>query len=211
MLVSHFSSAYDRRMKTLRFLIVFGGVALFPGHSVEAQKSKANRNEHSTAIANTAKVRLHARTMTGEEPAFRNAIDGLDAQAGKVLGGTGLVPAAVSAQTRVPIETLVAQQVETGLSFGELLVADSLAVGSGKSLARILAMRAKTRTWAELSLHLRINPNSLVARAEAAKGEINNADARFTRLHRQSVYGLDLKQTRNSQAVPRPFGRFPGG
>ncbi len=149
--------------------------------------------------------------MTGEEPAFRKAIDALDAQAGKVMRGTGLVPAAVSAQAQVPIEVLFAQQAETGLSYGELPVADSLAVGSGRSFARILALRAKTPTWAELSLQLWINPNSLVARAEAAKSAINNADARLARQHRETIYGLDVVRTRNSQGAPRPFGRFPSG
>ncbi len=206
------STAYAPGMKTLRRLSLLGVVALFPALAAQAQNSKLpNMNEHTTAIASAAKVRLYARTMTGEEPAFRKAIDALDAQAGKVMRGTGLVPAAVSAQTQLPIEVLVAQQAETGLSYGELLVADSLAVGSGKSFARILTLRAKTRTWAELSLQLRINPNSLVARAEAAKSAINNADARLARRHRESIYGLDVLRTRNSQGTPRAFGRFPGG
>lgn len=150
--------------------------------------------------------------MTGEDPAFRKAIDSLDAQSGKVMRGVGLVPAAVSWQTKVPLETLVAQQAETGLSYGELLVANSLAVGSGNSFARILAMRAKTLTWAELSSKLRINPNSLVARAQAAFNSINNAQARFDRRHREAVYGLDVLRMHPSQTVPRAFARaIPGG
>ncbi len=198
--------------KPWQCLVVLCLLAFFPQLSAEAQNSKlSNMNEHTTAIQDSAKVRLYARTMTGEDRAFRKAIDALDAQAGKVMRGTGLVPAAVSAQTRVPLETLVAQQAETGLSYGELLVADSLAVASRKSFAQILAMRAKTRTWAELSLKLRINPNSLVARAEAAKGAINNADARFARRHRESIYGLDVLRTQNSQLRARPFGRGSHG
>ncbi len=195
-----------------QFLVVLGVVAFLPAFC-EAQNSKLpSLNEHTTAIADAATVRLHARTMSGEVPAFRKAVDALDADAGKVMRGTGLVPAAVSAQTQVPIGTLVAQQAETGLSYGELLVVDSLAVGSGKSFARILAMRAKTQTWAELSWKLRINPNSIVARAEAARGAIDYADARFARRHRESIYGLDVLRTRNSQGTPRLFGRgIPGG
>jgi hypothetical protein len=150
--------------------------------------------------------------MTGEEPAFRRAINLLDGQSGKVMRGVGLVPAAVSTQTGVSVGTLAAQQAETGLSYGELLVADSLAVGSGNSFARILAMRAQTQTWAELSLKLRINPNSIVARAQAAFNSINYAQARFDRRHRESIYGLDVLRTQNSQSIPRPFARaIPGG
>ena len=199
--------------KTSQFLVVLGVVALFPGISAQGQKPKSSKtNERATSIGGWIKTRLYARTMTGEDPAFRMAIDSLDAQAGKVMRGVGLVPAAVSLQTKVPLETLVTQQAETGLSYGELLVANSLAVGSNKSFARILAMRAKTLTWAELSLKLRINPNSLIARAQAAFNSINYAQARFDRRRRESVYGLDVLRTPNSQTVPRPWGRgIPGG
>lgn len=122
-----------------------------------------------------------------------------------------MLPAVVSAQTGVPIATLKAQQAETGLSYGELLVADSLAVGSGNSFARILRMRSKTQTWAELSLRLRINPGSLVARARAASLSIDNAVGRYERRHRETIYGLDVVRTRNSQSAPRPFAHGPSG
>jgi hypothetical protein len=199
--------------KTLQFLILIGVLALVPRLLAHAQTPKLSKlNQRTTSIASSAKTRLYARTMTGEDPAFRKAIDSLDAQAGKVMRGVGLVPAAVSLQTKVPLETLVAQHTETGLSYGELLVANSLAVGSNKSFARILAMRAKTLTWAELSLKLRINPNSLIARAQAAFNSINYAQARFDRRRRESVYGLDVRRTQNSQLIPRLFGRgIPGG
>jgi hypothetical protein len=190
-----------------RFLVVLGVLALFPGPS-----SNADAPSLSKTAASSNSVRFHARTMTGEEPAFRRAIDSLDGQNGKVMRGVGLVPAAVSTQTGVSVGTLAAQQAETGLSYGELLVADSLAVGSGNSFARILAMRAQTQTWAELSLKLRINPNSIVARAQAAFNSINYAQARFDRRHRESIYGLDVLRTQNSQSIPRPFARaIPGG
>jgi hypothetical protein len=159
--------------------------------------------------ANRARARLHAKTMTGENLSFRRAIDAFDAQSDRRVVGVDMVAAAVSWQTGVPIARLKAQHVETGLSYGELLVADSLAVGSGNSFAKILRMRSKTQTWAELSLKLRINPGSLVARAEAACVSINNAVGRYNRRHRETVYGLDVVRVPNSQNVPRPFGRGP--
>lgn len=197
----------------LRFLVLLGVLAFFPGAFAHAERPRFSQtNERTTLLGSSSKTRLYARTMTGEDPAFRKAINALDAQAGKVMRGMGLVPAAVSTQTRVPLRTLLAQQAETGLSYGELLVADSLAVASGNSFARILAMRAKTQTWAELSLNLRINPNSIIARAQAAYNSINYAQGRFDRRHRESIYGLDVLRTQNSQLIPRPFGRaIPGG
>ena len=161
--------------------------------------------------ARRASARLPAKTMTGEEMTFRRAIDALDGRSDKRVAGVDMLPAVVSAQTGVPIATLKAQQAETGLSYGELLVADSLAVGSGNSFARILRMRSKTQTWAELSLRLRINPASLVARARAASLSIDNAVGRYERRHRETIYGLDVVRTRNSQSAPRPFAHGPSG
>jgi hypothetical protein len=199
-------------MKTVwPFLATLEILTSIAGQSTRAQSTASTWPNERRPVADFSHGRRFARTMTGEDPAFRKAIDALDAQSGKVMRGTGLVPAAVSAQTHVPIGTLDAQQTETGLSYGELLVADSLAVGSGKSFARILAMRAKSQTWAELSLKLRINPNSIIARAHAAKDAIKYAQARFDRRHRESIYGLDVLRTQNSQNVPRLFARaIPG-
>jgi hypothetical protein len=198
--------------KTWQFIVVLAVLALFPVISARAERPKSSQiNERTTSLAGSAKTRLYARTITGEDLPFREAIDSLDAQSGKVMRGLGLVPAAVSTQTRVPLRTLHAQQAETRLSYGELLVADSLAVASGNSFARVLAMRAKTQTWAELSLKLRINPNSIIARAQAAYDSINYAQARFDRRHRETIYGLDVLRTNNSQLIPRPFARgIPG-
>jgi hypothetical protein len=57
-------------------------------------------------------------------------------------------------QTKVPVRTLVSQQVDTRLSYGELLIANSLAEGSQKSFKEIIAMRIKTKTWGELAMQL---------------------------------------------------------
>lgn len=76
-----------------RFLVVLGGVAFLPALSESQNAKLPSLNEHTTAIADAATVRLHARTMSGEMPAFRKAVNALDADAGKVMRGTGLVPA----------------------------------------------------------------------------------------------------------------------
>jgi hypothetical protein len=205
---------------TGRLLVVLGSTAAFLALLVPSKASTTDERTNSFVSANRtlsastpAKVvRLKARTMSGEEPAFRKAIDALDAQSGRVVRGVGLVPEAVSEETRVPVKRLEAQQAETGLSYGELLVANSLAVGSGNSFARILAMRAKTLTWADLSWKLRINPNSIVARAHGAVDIINDTQGRYNRQRKETIYGLDMRRMQNSQNVPRSFFRGkPGG
>ena len=195
-------------VKARRSIIaLFALISLFGVSSIWAQ----NWDYRLPKAARRASTRLPAKTMTGEDMTFRRTIDALDGRSDKRVAGVDMLPAAVSAQTGVPISTLKAQQAKTGLSYGELLVADSLAVGSGNSFARILRMRSKTQTWAELSLKLRINPGSLMARARAASLSIDNAVGRYERQHRETIYGLDVVRTRNSQSMPRPFGRFPTG
>jgi len=73
---------------------------------------------------------------------------------------------------------LIEQQAETGLSFGELLIANSLATKSQKSFGEIVALRAKTRTWGELAERLQINPNFIITRANIAAERIVTADFR---------------------------------
>lgn len=197
---------YNRCVQARRWIAgLFGIFTLLAGSRSWAQ----NWDYTSPKVPNPGLTRLHAKTMTGENLPFRRAIDGLDAQSDKRVAGVDMVAAAVSWQTGVSIATLKAQHAETGLSYAELLVADSLAIGSGNSFAKILRMRSRTQTWAELSLELRVNPGSLVARAQAASVSINNAVGRYNRRHRETVYGLDVVRIPNSQNVPRPFGRGP--
>jgi hypothetical protein len=73
-------------------------------------------------------------------------------------------------------------------------------------------MRAKTLTWADLSWKLRINPNSIVARAHGAVDIINDTQGRYNRQRKETIYGLDMRRMQNSQNVPRSFFRGkPGG
>jgi len=197
---------YNRWVKTRRWIAGLFGIFTV---LAESPSWAQNWDYTSPKEPNHAPARLHAKTMTGEDLPFRRAIDSLDAKSNKRVAGVDMVAAAVSWQTGVSIATLKAQHAETGLSYGELLVADSLAVGSGNSFAKTLRMRSRTQTWAELSLKLGINPRSLVARAQAASVSINNAAGRYNRRHRETVYGLDVVRTPNSQNVPRPFGRGP--
>ena len=197
---------YNRGVQTRRWVAGLFGIFTVLG----ANQSRAQNWDYtSPKEPNRALTRLHAKTMTGENLPFRRAIEALDAQSNKRVAGVDMVAAAVSWQTGVSIPRLKAQQVETGLSYGELLVADSLSIGSGNSFAKILRLRSRTQTWAELSLKLRINPGSLVARVQAASVSINNAAGRYNRRHRETVYGLDVVRVPNSQNVPRPFGRGP--
>lgn len=116
--------------------------------------------------------------LGGEDPKLRTAILKLDQQAGVVVEGWTLIANAVAWQTKVPVKTLKQQQESTGLTYGELLVANSLASGSNNSFESVMAMKQKTRRWSDLARQLKINPDSLVARADAAKQSLVLAQAR---------------------------------
>ena len=130
------------------------------------------------------------------------AVASLDAKAGTVVDGFTLLPTAVSWQTKVPVEVLKKQRAKTGLSYGQLLVANSLATGSGKSFEQVLALREKTRDWSQLAANLRINVKSIVARVKAADESVKYAEARRNLRRDQSLKATDFQRggrTRDSR------------
>ncbi|HEX4667093.1 MAG TPA: hypothetical protein VH207_10865 [Chthoniobacterales bacterium] len=209
-------------MKTAcRFLIVFAVLVLFSGVPAQAQAPAQSKNKESTVwvtpkagsligggYTDSGVTTIQARTLGQDTFAFRNAIYYLDEQGGKTVRGVGLVPTAVAWQTKVRIRTLIEQQAQTHLSYGELLVANSVAEGSGKSLADILALREKVKSWGALSRQLHINPESIQARAKAASNAILYADARNDRRREQNMKdaGNDIRHMQNAGAAPHPFG-----
>ena len=104
-----------------------------------------------------------ATAMQAENEAVLNqAIKDLNARA-KTDADKKFVLSAVSQQTQVPEKTLQSQMATTHLSYGELLVADSLAEGSGKTLTNIVALK-QGKGWAALSTEVKINPSSVLDR-----------------------------------------------
>jgi hypothetical protein len=115
-----------------------------------------------------------------------------------------LLPTAVSIQTKVPVEVLKKQRSASGLSYGQLLVANSLASGSGKSFDQILALRAKNRSWSQLATNLHISVKSIIARVNAADESVKYAESR-RRLRREE--NLNDSGFHNGARI----GVMPGG
>jgi hypothetical protein len=112
------------------------------------------------------------------------------------------VPAAVAWQTETRMRTLIAQQAETGLSYGELLIANSLAAKGKESFDHIVAMRAKSRTWGELAEQLQVDLDLIVTRANAASRRIVAVDFRSRRgITHQKNISLTSINPHNQQAV----------
>jgi hypothetical protein len=190
-----------------KFLVVLGVLGLVTGFAAQAHGSQSPKHRDlevwidakvgshlGSGYASSYLTDIRARTIEMEDPKLRNAIDSLDGLGMLPVRGFGLVPAAVSWLTETHIHTLVEQQAETRLSYGELLIAHSLAAKSKESFAHIVAMRAKTRTWGELANQLQIDPEFLVTRANVASSRIRDVDSWTRRPSR----GHDTSLTRSN-------------
>ncbi len=122
------------------------------------------------------------------------AVAAFDAKAATTVEGWSLIAAAVAWQTKVPVEVLRKQRAGTGLTYGHLLVANSLATGSGKSFDKILALRAKGQNWSQLAKKLHIGVDSIVARVKAADESLKFAEARRKVRREQNFKETDFQR-----------------
>lgn len=141
--------------------------------------------------------------------ALDQAIKALNAHA-KTDAAKKLVLAAASQQTQVPEKTLQSQMATTHLSYGELVVANSLAEGSGKTLANIVASK-QGKGWADLSREVKIDPDSVVDRLRTTEKMVQMSQAK-------SKQAGNAKKPNNAsptapplQSQPRTAPRRMGG
>jgi len=139
-----------------------------------------------------------------DKPSFRDALTKFNAQSGTIVDGYDLVVPAVKLQTNVPTETLKRQHEVTRLTYGELLVANSLASGSGKKFNDIIALKNKGQSWTQISKQFGINIDSVTTRLTKAEESIRYAQSRKRERRNQNV-GDALRD------LDRSAGRTPGG
>ena len=184
-------------MKIIRnFVLLLGVLALIPALKAQAQTPSEPKHRDITTwvdspsgsligrgYTSTYLTNIRAKTIAKEDPALRNAIRSLDGLGMLAVKGFGLVPAAVAWQTGVSMQKLIEQQAETDLSYGELLIANSLASKGRKSFDEIVGLRATTGTWSALAQRLQIDPDFIVRRANIASERIVAADSRSRALN----------------------------
>ncbi len=178
-------------MKTFHtFLAALGGLALVPGLTHGAQTAPAAKTRDITVwvtsstggligrgYVSTYLTNIRARTIKKEEPKLRRAIESLEGLGMTPVRGFGLVPAAVAWQSRLPMRKVIQQQAATGLSYGELLLANVLAEKSKQSVEQVVEMRGRTRTWGELAQQLDVSSAFLVSRVQLASERIKLVEA----------------------------------
>lgn len=141
-----------------------------------------------------------AATRAGSgNAALGNAIAELDAQSPTTVEGWTLIAAAVANQAGVPVRTLKAQRTSSKLTYGELLVANSLSSGSGKSFEDVVAMHGKGRNWGQMAKEFHIQVDSITARVRAASDSIKFAENRRNLRREQNIKqtGLDAMSQRS--------------
>lgn len=179
-------------MKTLhKYLLLLGGLSLVAGHANAASTASAPMPRDLTVwidsptgsligggYVSTYLTNIRARTIGKEDPKLRNAIVAFDGLGMLQVRGYGLVPAAVAWQSKIPMRKVIRQQAATGLSYGELLMAHAIAASSGDSFETVVALRARTRTWGQLSQQLGVSPDLIVSKANIAAKQIIAVDFR---------------------------------
>lgn len=139
------------------------------------------------------------------KPAFRGALANFDSQSSTVVKGYALIIPAVSWQTKVPVDTIKKQRAATGMTFGELLVANSLASGSGRSFSEILALHARTKNWEQVAKQLHVNIDSVTARLKTAAESIEYAGSRKNKEREQNLHET------MSHTLPQQTAKALGG
>lgn len=114
----------------------------------------------------------------------------------------GATYGAVAAQTGVPIVRLMADRRATNLNYGELLVAESIAAATGKSVQAVIAQQSKGQGWSYVARQNKINPVSLTARLRAAGQQLHAvAERSFNEQRRLNINDNYGRVQGNAQAL----------
>ena len=136
-------------------------------------------NMHGGGYSSAFLTNIRARTIGKDAPKLRKAIVSLDDLGMVQVKGFGLVPAAVAWQSDFPpMRKVIQQQAATGLSYGEILMATSIAAKSGQSFDRVVSLRARSQTWGTVSDKLGVSSDYIVAKANIAARQIIAVDLR---------------------------------
>ena len=124
---------------------------------------------------------------SSDKASFRQALAQFDAQS-RARWWTVMPSSAPAVRLQTVFrKTLKWQRQKTGMTYGELLVTNSLANGSGKSFNDILAMKNKGQSWSQISQSLRINIDSITTRLKTAEESVKYTQSRKKEKRNQNV------------------------
>ena len=79
-------------------------------------------------------------------PTIKQTIASINAEASEPEGAAKVVKS-ISKSTGVPAATLESQKASTGLTYGDIFAAHSIAKASGKTFDQIASLKVKGQTW----------------------------------------------------------------
>lgn len=93
---------------------------------------------------------------------------------------------AISSETNVPVATLIDQRDRTGLGYGGLFIANSLASATGKTFDEIAAEKANGHGWGRIAKENNVKLGPIVSQARHAEKTIrkNNRQVKTARKQR---------------------------
>jgi hypothetical protein len=89
-------------------------------------------------------------TLQIQAATIKQTVASINADASKP-GGPERVVKSISKSTGVPAATLEKQKAKTGLSYGDIFAAHSIAKASGKNFDEIAALKAKGQSWDQIA------------------------------------------------------------
>jgi hypothetical protein len=101
-------------------------------------------------LLRTLAILFCARLAWTQAAPINQTIASLNADAQKP-GGTDRVLKSISASTHVPVATLAKEKASSGLSYGDLYVAHSIASASGKTFTDIAKLKGQGQTWEKIA------------------------------------------------------------
>lgn len=130
-------------------------------HDIYNQKPLDKPDRRNQADAPTAYLKmrnfllalvilLFATAVRLEATSIRQTIASINADAQKP-GGPERVLKSISASTHIPVATLEKEKAKSGLSFGDLYVANAIASASGKKFDEIVGLKRKGQTWDKIA------------------------------------------------------------
>jgi len=101
---------------------------------------------------------------------------------GATPDGRERVLTAISRETDVPIATLAAQRDQTGLGYGGLFIANSLASATGRTFDEIADLKASGHGWGWIAKQNNVKLGPIVSRAHHADKAVRNDNGKVKKL-----------------------------
>ncbi len=83
---------------------------------------------------------------------------------------------AISKETNVPVIVLEQQRTQTHLGYGGLIIANALALETGKSFDEIAALKRSSNDWERIARENKVDLGHIISRLDRVEGEFRQAE-----------------------------------